>query len=174
MACLSFSNDSSNRPSLHKARKKSKTGKVDAIKNWNDKNRYIRIHSVTSCSNEESSKCIWLSTGSSLDNGELSSKAICQRTSVKISSQSLHTYMLTILGQMDRICHMLIQSVCNPEPALTRRVHHSKPSLFPNLHSLSVRKCKEYSPISLTECAGADAFLLKAGLACKFKFKFDD
>lgn len=59
----------------------------------------------------ESSKHIRLKTSYSLDKGEVSSMAIRCLSSAKISLQSLHIGVLSVLRQMHRICHTLKQRV---------------------------------------------------------------
>lgn len=62
---------------------------------------------------EESSKSIQLKTSYSLNKGEASVKAICHLIFVKISLQSLHIDVLSMLRQMHGICHILRQRVCD-------------------------------------------------------------
>lgn len=88
LVCLPFSNYSCYRSSLHKDGKESKTRKADAIRNQKDKYRYANIHSARKVQN-------------------VSGKAIRYLSSVKISLQSGHTDVLSMLRQMHRICHML-------------------------------------------------------------------
>lgn len=87
---------------------------------------------------EESSKSIWLKTSYSLDKGEVSGKAICHLSSVKISLQSLHIDVLSMLRQMQGICHTLKQRACDlvrasPHPArASQQTFRPSPSSIPN------------------------------------------
>lgn len=85
---------------------------------------------------EESSKSIRLKTSYSLNKGEVSGKAICYLSSVKISLQSLHIDVLSMLREMHGRCHTLKHRVCDLLRASPHRTRASQQTLPPSPTSI--------------------------------------